>query len=820
MDVQNYTSYYYYVTSKYEWFESQPSAIVGTLIITAPETTTGFRAAYRVNELDQDEVFINWTAPENNGGSSILYYLVEREKSSVEGDLVNKKVLNITEFDPEKGDFIDEDIEQGFIYHYSLRAGNLLGESPAITTDPVYVPYGLKISNMKVETFVPSKVQFTFSLRNREDHSIILPSSYLKEHIHIFEDGNEIDYLETSLFLKNSENLKMEIILVLDFSASMEELEMIDTMMGSAFQFINQTPSSHRIGVVEYHDGSVEPSVIIKPTTNKEEIISSIITFSNSYFESGSSRSWDALDLAFDQFLPREEEYVRSVVFLSDGYDTSSKMNSNGILSKATNNDVTLYNIGFGNLVEDNEEILRSLSSQTGGLYYSANNIEEFEEQFDTVLRDLGGQYSLSYTTLRKTGSTEAMIQIGHLDDSPSFRTRLNLDTFAGDTRVGHLTIDKPEFEDDRVRFFIRARHVPRNINEIRFRVNTTLETTIELVGMDDGGICSGWTLTKSERNVYSIASEEPLEFGITGLIANGTISGIQLDKYMNISLEINNSIYPSFDEDNDGQADKRFEFDRSWIEIGKIILEPDYAAVPFLYAISEGPYIKLSWWEPEFKNPEVTGSVTGYVIYRKTQLGKWEALTNVGSKSSTFIDLDIVDGVTYSYYIIPVYNNNIDGASSPIQEVTSVYKETNDSEDEKFPYFLFVLLLIVIAVVILIFIVIRKVRSGKGKTTSGELQSDEGIDEKSGQYFEEEQGTPDGIEVDRIKDENDVIEPPDMSEVIEIDDDLDNWKTSKSFQFLGSSAKPFEKMEPPEMGEELFEGDEEKLFLPKSNEE
>ena len=89
----------------------------------------------------------------------------------------------------------------------------------------------------------------------------------------------------------------------------------------------------------------------------------------------------------------------------------------------------------------------------------------------------------------------------------------------------------------------MRALHVPRNIDRILFRVQTTKPLQVELVPSNDGGLLEGWTLSGPDEGWYEATSATPLEFGNLGLLAKLTLSNIT-EEGLSIPVWFDNSIY------------------------------------------------------------------------------------------------------------------------------------------------------------------------------------------------------------------------------------------------------------------------------------
>ena len=90
----------------------------------------------------------------------------------------------------------------------------------------------------------------------------------------------------------------------------------------------------------------------------------------------------------------------------------------------------------------------------------------------------------------------------------------------------------------------MRALHIPRNIDRIRFRARTSKPLQVELVSRRDGGLLEGWRLRGPDASGwYEMSSGTPLEFGSLGLLAKLTISDLTEDG-LEIPVDFDNSIY------------------------------------------------------------------------------------------------------------------------------------------------------------------------------------------------------------------------------------------------------------------------------------
>ena len=403
-------------------------------------------------------------------------------------------------------------------------------------------------------------MQVVFSLRDQEGHAIVRPAQEIEEGLKVFESGpgtnyewEEIDYTETSFFVHTAENIDLEIVFVLDFTNSMAQARLsdgssgIDAMLRAFEASLAVLPGAHRVGVVEFHDRNVKPRVISPLTTNRQETLSDVANFAASGFDSGSSRVWDALAVGADLFSSREQNprAVRALVFFSDGRDTSSERTRERAARYASELGAHLYAVGVGEVYQESD--LCSTAYYTGGSYYAARDLNLIQEQFQLLVNDLRGQYQLTYITLRRTGVYYAGIGLemegilGETEAGP-----FDVERFFGADNQGVIEFDSPSLDqaNSRATAFMRARHIPRNIDRIRFRAQTNKPLQVELLSGRDGGLLEGWALAGPDAHGwYEASSGTPLEFGSLGLLVKLMFSDIT-EEGVEIPIEFDNSIY------------------------------------------------------------------------------------------------------------------------------------------------------------------------------------------------------------------------------------------------------------------------------------
>ena len=427
------------------------------------------------------------------------------------------------------------------------------------TLDAAVSQWGIEFAGVVTRTNLPSQVQVVFSLRDRDGHAIVLPAEDVQKATRIFERGpgtedwEEIDYTETSFFVHTAENFDLEVVFVLDFTNSMAQARLPDGRSGIAGMLeafnagLSALPGAHRIGVVEFHDRNVEPGVLSVLTTNRQAIRDRTSQFSQGGFDPGSSRVWDSVVSGVNLFSNREQNprAVRALVFLSDGKDTSSVNERDDARRHAQVRGVQLYVMGVGEVFQ--EEELGEMASLTGGRYYQARDVSLLQEQLQLLVSDLRGQYQVTYITLRRAGEYSVRVAVEVDGARGSIQTApFDAATFFGPDNQGVIQFDPPSLDrgDGQVTAFVRALHVPRNVDRIRFRADTSKPVSVELVTRRDGGLLDRWTLSGPDADgFYEASSPDPLEFGNLGLLFKLIISDVT-ERFLYIPFELDNTIY------------------------------------------------------------------------------------------------------------------------------------------------------------------------------------------------------------------------------------------------------------------------------------
>ena len=455
-------------------------------------------------------------------------------------------------------------VAYGVVYFGSLDSYvyAIVAEPPRefVLTGPIQARIEeIHFAGIATNTNLPSQVQVVFSLRDQNGHALVLPAEEIQSATQVYERGSgtdgweEIDYAETSFFVHTAEKFDLEVVFVLDFTNSMSQAKLPDGRSGidamvDAFQAgLDVLPEAHRIGVVEFHDRNADPQVLSTLTTDRQSIRASVGRFAQSAFDPGSSRVWDSVVAGSNLFSAREQNprAVRALVFLSDGRDTSSVNVREDAQRFALERGVQLYTMGVGEVFQ--EEQLRQMADSTGGTYYPVHDPSQLQEQLHLIVNDLRGQYQVSYITLRRTGNYQAGISVELEGVRGSMETdSFDVASFFGSDNEGLIQFDPPTVDrtNEQATVFVRALHIPRNIDRIRFKLETSKPVKVDLVAPEAGGLLDDWTLSGPDADgFFEASSPTPVAFGNFGLMFRITVSDIT-EQSLELPVEFDNSIY------------------------------------------------------------------------------------------------------------------------------------------------------------------------------------------------------------------------------------------------------------------------------------
>jgi len=369
----------------------------------------------------------------------------------------------------------------------------------------------MQITNVARSYTAPYLLDFTFSLRNAAKRPIVAEPAQFD--VACLEGGEEISTSETGAQLSKAANKQLKAVLVLDYTASMADLangdvdedgksDAIQAMENAAkYVFLPSLTEDAQVAVYEFHRDR-DPAMVCDFTVDKEYVRDAIDTIWTQHVGRfpGTSRCWDAVFSAVTAFGGESQmDESRNVIFLSDGRDESSTTTPRSIVNKAGDLGVRVYAIGFGR--ELDITALQLITQQTQGDFYPAETADDMPKMFENIVRDLDGQYTLRWTTLKRGDAafTPAFIIEGG-DLRALYKSPVDYvpSTFAGDTLKGTLRV-VPSQSNLQTTLFLRSVYMPRYVRTIRLYVRTPYPFIVRKVDTAEGGLCGYWPMTVTD---------------------------------------------------------------------------------------------------------------------------------------------------------------------------------------------------------------------------------------------------------------------------------------------------------------------------------
>lgn len=429
-------------------------------------------------------------------------------------------------------------------------------------------PTQLQITGLRQFYSAPYLLDFSFAIRDQSNNAVVLnPSQF---NVVCKENGQAISSSESGYRLLSGDNKQLKGFLVLDYTRSMIDpaingdsdgdyiADSVEAMETGAKSIIGAMHADVQLGLFEFHraDTLNPPARIASLTVDKTYLTNQIDRiYTNVMWTSGSSRCWDALYLALDEF-PTNNPYdgQRFVVFLSDGKDESSTRSPNDVVSLAQTKGVHIYCIGYG--IELAPSSLQNITMQTGGQYYPAGSAAEMAQRFNQIVSDLAGQYVLRWATLKR----------GNNSFVPSFEltfsgvkvttTAGSYDPFffEGDEMDGHLYFESSLSQNKVATLVLGAAYMPRGVTRIRLNFATAFPFTVERIAYEEGGVCPiNWSFTMNQSagvGYFEFSSPAPanpfsaLPFAILGKLVKFQIHGVTNLTDCFYDLGVDNSFY------------------------------------------------------------------------------------------------------------------------------------------------------------------------------------------------------------------------------------------------------------------------------------
>ncbi len=410
---------------------------------------------------------------------------------------------------------------------------------------------GLSIANLLTNYSAPYLLDFQFSLRDNDDptqgNAVVTDPRNLT--VTAYEDGVAVGTNETSVIIQGvNQGVAAKVLKayqVLDFSESIASLsngdtnhdgisDAVNTEVAAAQDIINQQPDTAQFGVYEFHRDDEAPQRVQSLTADKALLNNAIGGIWTNYVQGfpAGSRCWDALTAAIKDLGTNNNDEVHVVIFCSDGNDTSSTNTPQNVINTASNANVQVYCVGFGNDIDT--ATLQNITAQTQGRYYEATNLTTLAANFAQIGKDLSGQYFLRWATLQRSantfmpsfqvtyqgftapsptnsppfisGTNETYVTNADMtittNEIPIWTTNYIISPYLPTALAGGVTNGSLRLVSSAVELpsaiTLRSTYVPRYVRQIRVHYRANWPCTVSLQSTNAGEQLSGWSLTQT----------------------------------------------------------------------------------------------------------------------------------------------------------------------------------------------------------------------------------------------------------------------------------------------------------------------------------
>lgn len=202
------------------------------------------------------------------------------------------------------------------------------------------------------------------------------------EHFSTYILLNKIEFddvwaadIKPPLFDGDDENAKLDIVFVIDYSASMDDNDPKQIFKALSKRFISKLRAdTDQAAVVKFIKTATLVSAL---TTDKQQLNAAIdsISYDSGYNTNSGTDGSTGLHMALNELTQSESEY-QYIIFITDGEDNRYTYSYDALIKSASENNAVVYTIGMGSA---SETVLKKIADGTNGKYYHATT-----EDFDT----------------------------------------------------------------------------------------------------------------------------------------------------------------------------------------------------------------------------------------------------------------------------------------------------------------------------------------------------------------------------------------------------------------------------------------------------
>ena len=189
-------------------------------------------------------------------------------------------------------------------------------------------------------------------------------------------------------------NENLSISIVLDYSRSMFDSNLVTAMEDAVVEFINQLSADDEAEIIKFNR---TVSVVQPFTSDKNELIAAVDAF---FKPIPTTELYLAIIEGVDDVAERPAMNVKAVVVITDGRNDSYSPNVtvDTVIDEALSKDIPVYAIGLGAQSDWND--LEKLASDTGGIFYPSYQADDLTGDFGKLAATLiKNQFVFTYSS-------------------------------------------------------------------------------------------------------------------------------------------------------------------------------------------------------------------------------------------------------------------------------------------------------------------------------------------------------------------------------------------------------------------------------------
>jgi len=257
-------------------------------------------------------------------------------------------------------------------------------------------------------------VNTLFSVTDKQNRYI---DNLKQEDLQVFENGQ----LQTIFTFKKEFDLPLTLAIMVDVSGS--EQYVLPQLKDAGAHFIDSVIRTGKdtAAIIKFEG---EATLMQSLTSNKNRLRRGLEEIAyiappgqyggtpgiNGGSRQGGTSIWDSIIAASADLLAREAGR-KTIVLLTDGVDTTSRMRLDDAINEALRAEVVIYAIGIGDPASGgtfigngvNEGALKKLTEATGGRAVIPNSRRDLDSAFAQLEQDMRQQYLLAYEPTNET---------------------------------------------------------------------------------------------------------------------------------------------------------------------------------------------------------------------------------------------------------------------------------------------------------------------------------------------------------------------------------------------------------------------------------